>query len=141
MVHAFEPVFSSPVFLTPPAAAGRIPEPSEDLHRVASAPSGVVARQLSSLLGVQSKHGSDIVAALRIVREAADRGEGSFADRLACELDTFWLHGLSRTWPTVAARAEEDIALRTRNFVYYQRTEPPRKPAPTPVAGWQCDEG
>jgi len=74
----------------------------------------VVARQLSSLLGVRSKHGSDVVAALRIGREAADRGEGSFADRLARELDTFWLHGLSRTWPTVAARAGEDIALRTR---------------------------
>ncbi|MGP3977138.1 helix-turn-helix domain-containing protein [Streptomyces sp. 8N114] len=114
LVHAFEPVFYSPVFLTPPAAAGRTPEPSEDLHRIASAPSRVVAWQLSCLLGVQPKNGRAALAALRTLREAADRGEGDFAERLACELDTFWLRGFSRTWQTVAAQATDDIALRTR---------------------------
>ncbi|MFE9330375.1 ArsR/SmtB family transcription factor [Streptomyces sp. NPDC006925] len=114
MVHAFAPVFYAPVFLTPPAAAGRIPEPHEDLHRVASAPSRVVARQLDSLLGVQSQHGRAALAALRILRRAADRGEADFANQLACELDRFWLRGLSRTWSEAAAGAAEDIALRTR---------------------------
>jgi hypothetical protein len=114
LVHAFEPVFQSPVFLTPPAAAGRTPEPNEDLHRVASAPSRVVAWQLSALLGVQPGQSRADHAALRTLRKAADRGEGEFANRLASELETFWLRGLSRTWPAVAAHAADDIALRTR---------------------------
>jgi len=114
LVHAFEPVFYSPVFLTPPAAGGRTPEPDEDLHRVASAPGRVVAWQLSGLLNVQPGHSHAHLAAHRILREAAERGEGDFADRLARELDTFWLRGLSRTWPAVAIRAADDIALRTR---------------------------
>jgi len=114
LVHAFAPVFYAPVFLTPPAPAGRTPEPEEDLHRVASAPSRVVASQLGSLLDAQPQHSQADFTARRILRRAADRGEGDFADRLARELDAFWLRGLSRSWSAVAARAENDIALRTQ---------------------------
>ncbi|WP_331739311.1 ArsR family transcriptional regulator [Streptomyces sp. NBC_01187] len=114
LVHAFAPVFYAPVFLTPPAPAGRTPEPEEDLHRVASAPSRLVASQLGSLLDVQPQHSHADFTARRILRRAADRGEVDFADRLARELDTFWLRGLSRSWSAVAARAADDIALRTQ---------------------------
>ncbi len=119
VVHAFAPVFYAPVFLTPPPPAGRPPDPHEDLHRVATAPSHLVARQISRLLGAEPQRTPAASAALRILRDAVDRGERDFADQLACEMDAFWDGHLARQWSAVAAHAEEDITSRTRLLADY----------------------
>ncbi|WP_432141215.1 ArsR/SmtB family transcription factor [Streptomyces sp. bgisy084] len=119
VVHTFAPVFYAPVFLTPPPPAGRPADPHEDLHRVATAPSHLVARQISRLLGAEPQRTPAASGALRTVRDAVDRGERDFADRLACEMDAFWDGHLARQWSAVAAHAEEDITLRTRLLADY----------------------
>ncbi|MFE7311576.1 ArsR/SmtB family transcription factor [Streptomyces sp. NPDC057555] len=122
VVHTFAPVFYAPVFLTPPPPAGRPADPHEDLHRVATAPSHLVARQISRLLSAESKKipaASATSAALRTVRDAVDRGERDFADQLACEMDAFWEGHLARQWSAASAHAEEDITLRTRLLADY----------------------
>lgn len=118
-VAVFTPVFCAPVFLTPPAAAGRTPEPQEDLHRVATAPSELVTWQISSLLAGRWQRNCVDIIALRTLREAAERGEGDFADRLARELHEFWTQHLARTWSSASGHAAEDISVRTRLLADY----------------------
>ncbi|TVL87524.1 helix-turn-helix transcriptional regulator [Streptomyces sp. SAJ15] len=119
LVHAFTPAFYAPVFLTPPPPAGRAPDPHEDLHHVATAPSHIVAPQISRLLGAEPHQTPTASAALRTVRNAVDRGERDFAERIAREMSTFWDMCLARRWSAVAAHAEQDITLRTRILAHY----------------------
>ncbi|MFG2118266.1 winged helix-turn-helix domain-containing protein [Streptomyces sp. NPDC048710] len=80
-----------------------------ELHRVASTPSSVVARQMNNFLSRAHPQGRAISVELRRILGALEAGERAFVQRLAGELDRFWSAVMVARWNEMRAAMEGDI--------------------------------
>ncbi|MFD9281916.1 ArsR/SmtB family transcription factor [Streptomyces mirabilis] len=98
-------------------ANGRPPSSLEaELHQVASAPSGVVARQMDRFLkraGVEERPSS---VETKSIMAALESGERSFAQRVAWELGQFWTGFMVARWSAMRALMEGDIRHRATSM-------------------------
>lgn len=92
-----------PEFMVP-ALSARTSDIDAELHRVATAPAHVVARQLAALTSRAPAH-DDSPA-----RRLPDLDAREFAQRIAQELEVFWHRLLVPVAASLLARAEGDIA-------------------------------
>ncbi|MFJ8390404.1 hypothetical protein ACIQ9Q_39070 [Streptomyces sp. NPDC094438] len=99
-----------PDFITPQLAGHRDGVESE-LHQVATASNACVAREIDILLHGAS-WGQLSNALPRVLRDTIERGERTFAQRIAEEVESLWQHVLAPHWPTLISRSERDIGRR-----------------------------
>ncbi|GFE26752.1 ArsR family transcriptional regulator [Streptomyces nigrescens] len=99
----------APDFMTPGAVADGTPDLEAELHRVATTPAPVVARQMNRMFRTSSLRGQASTRARPGVRDFLERGERAFAQKAADELESFWRQSLAPLWPSVAAGIEADI--------------------------------
>ncbi|REK84613.1 transcriptional regulator [Streptomyces inhibens] len=93
--------------------AGQSDSPGSDLedelHRVATTPTHLVARQMDRVLRMSSPRDNPTSSTEPTVRTFLEQGEREFAQKVACELEQFWNDCLAPVWSSIAARAEADI--------------------------------
>jgi DNA-binding transcriptional ArsR family regulator len=87
-----------------------------ELHQVASTPSGRVARQMSRFLKHSHAGEQSASAEMRTILAALESGERSFAQRVASELEQFWLEFMSGRWNAMRALMEGDIRHRAASM-------------------------
>lgn len=106
----------TPDFMTPGTRTGPVPDLTEELHRVATTPTSVVARQMRTLFAssAATSREPDRQAALVTIRRHLDRGEGEFAHRIADEMEAFWSACLAPSWPAIRSSTEADLDHRAR---------------------------
>ncbi|MEU3822000.1 helix-turn-helix domain-containing protein [Streptomyces sp. NPDC030392] len=104
-----------PDFMTPGTAAGPRPDLTAELHRVATTPADVVARQLGRMLDGTDGRTGRTPPSERVLRRFLERGERDFAERMAREMHVFWESCLAPLWPALRARAEADLEARARH--------------------------
>ncbi|MEU9155647.1 helix-turn-helix domain-containing protein [Streptomyces sp. NPDC048417] len=83
-----------------------------ELQLVAATPSSVVARQMGRFLKSARADGRSESPGLRKVLTELERGERSFAQRIALELGHFWREYLALRWCAVQSLIEGDIHYR-----------------------------
>jgi DNA-binding transcriptional ArsR family regulator len=81
----------------------------DELQQVASTPSIVIARQMSTFVKSARAGGRSESAGFRRIVTALDRGERSFAQRIARELGHFWSVCLAARWHAMRLLIEGDI--------------------------------
>ncbi|MFK0153588.1 ArsR/SmtB family transcription factor [Streptomyces sp. NPDC090493] len=84
----------------------------DELQQVAAAPVGVIVRQMDRFLRSARAEGRSETPGLRTVMTALERGERSFAQRVALELGCLWRECLAPRWRAVQSLIEGDIQYR-----------------------------
>jgi DNA-binding transcriptional ArsR family regulator len=87
-----------------------------ELHQVASAPSGVVARQMDRFLKRAGAEERPASVETKSIMAALESGERSFARRVAWELGQFWTGFMVRRWNPMRALMEGDIRHRATSM-------------------------
>lgn len=101
-----------PGFMFPGADGDDTGSAEDELRLVAATPSGVIARQMGWFLKSARAEGASESPRLRTVMTALERGERSFAQRVALELGHFWRECLAPRWRAVQSLIEGDIQYR-----------------------------
>ncbi len=101
-----------PDFITP-QPAGHFDGVDDELHQVATAPTPCVAREMDTLFhGASWGQVSNTLP--RALRTAVERGERTFAQQVAEELELLWRRVLVPHWPTLISQSERDIDQRAK---------------------------
>lgn len=87
-----------------------------ELHQVATAPSGVVARQMDRFLKRAGAEERPSSVATKSIMAALESGERSFAKRVALELSQFWNGFMAGRWNAMHAVMEGDIRHRATSM-------------------------
>lgn len=104
-----------PDFLTPQPQAPESALP-EELHTVATTASARLHWELRTMAqGVGEERLAGRVTPV-VLRDALDRGERDFAERVAAELHRLWESALAPQWTALRTRMEEDITHRARTI-------------------------
>ncbi|MFE0379079.1 hypothetical protein ACFW1M_26630 [Streptomyces inhibens] len=89
-------------------SANLAPDLDAELHKVATTPSSVVARQMNRMFQSSPMQGKASVPAFPGVRDFMELGERAFAQKAADELASCWRQTIAPLWPSIAAGAEAD---------------------------------
>ncbi|MCF1595471.1 ArsR family transcriptional regulator [Streptomyces muensis] len=88
----------------------------EELHQVASAPAGLVARQMGRFMKSAQAGDRRESVELRRIAVALEGGERAFARRIADELGCFWTACVSARWSAMRPLMEADIRHRAASM-------------------------
>ncbi|MER7766757.1 winged helix-turn-helix domain-containing protein [Kitasatospora sp. NPDC096140] len=108
------------------------------LHRVATAPIERIGYELALAVNGHPWDPASGEGAPRPLLQALDRGERSFAHRLADEMAQFWHAALEPSWPGIRARLEADVSARATAIAYHGLADTLNRLAPN--LAW-CDGG
>jgi DNA-binding transcriptional ArsR family regulator len=102
-----------PDFLHPEPTAHET-HSDHELHLVATASTRRIAHEITGALYGPPFSAAPVRRPSALLLEAADCGEGQLAERLAAELEQFWLAALAPHWSQMRDQMEDDIDRRSR---------------------------